>query len=200
MNTPTILTEERRAFLRAIGRRGGLTRAQAFTSEYQRMARACVSHAANVENGRKGGVAYVRKYGKRKLVEQARQYRLKHPSDLEQIVADALDQVGAVLNEVEGYEREGYVFPRSHVHHLTGDFLFRASKRIVYADGAAWHNGKDLPLSFADCADRAMRDERYDAYLAHRGWRVLRLSEAEIKAHARDGGALLAKLQAFFKA
>lgn len=70
----TSVSDERRAFLRKIGRRGGLKRAQAFTSEYQRAARACVRHESNVANGRKGGIAYVMKYGKRKLVEQARQY------------------------------------------------------------------------------------------------------------------------------
>jgi very-short-patch-repair endonuclease len=190
-----IITEQERERLRAMGRKGGLARAKQFTSEYQRAVRAHVSHESCVANGRKGGIAYVKKYGKRKLVEQARQYRLGHLSDLEQIVLDALDQVGALNLE---YEREGYVFPRSHCHHNTGDFLFRKAKMIIYADGAAWHNGKDLPLSFANCADRAMRDETMDHYLRGRGWRVLRLSESEIKAHTRgDGGAMLEKLHAF---
>ena len=53
--TTTVLTKERRAFLSKIGRKGGLSRAQAFTADFQRMVRACVSHEANVANGRKGG-------------------------------------------------------------------------------------------------------------------------------------------------
>ncbi len=191
-----IISEERRAFLSRIGRKGGLSRAKTFTSDFQRKARACVSHEANVANGRKGGVAYVRKYGKRKLVEQARQYRLKHPSDLERAVESALIAIGA-----SGYEREAYIFPKSRCHHNTGDFVWRSRKqhKIVYADGAAWHNGKELPASFVNCVDRAMRDEKMDTYLRYRGWQVLRLSEQEIHAHMRgaDAGAMLIKLRTF---
>lgn len=190
------LTDEQRERYRAMGRKGGKARAQAFTSEYQRAARSHVSHDACVANGRKGGIAYVQKYGMRKLVEQARQYRLAHPSELESIVTAALSAIGAT-----DFEREAYLFPKSRVHHNTGDFVFRKAHQVVYADGAAWHNGKELPLSFADCADRRMRDEAYDNYLCARGWRILRLSETEIKAHASpcgDGGAMLAKLHNFF--
>jgi len=69
----------------------------------------------------------------------------------------------------------------------------------VYADGDAWHNGKVLPQVFIDCADRRMRDERFDTYLRYRGWQVLRLSESEIKAYARgqDDGAMLGRLKTF---
>lgn len=66
---PIIITAKRRKFLCTIGRRGGLKRAEAFTSDFQRIARSHVSHEANVANGRKGGIAYVRKHGKRRLVE-----------------------------------------------------------------------------------------------------------------------------------
>ncbi len=199
--TTTVLTKERRAFLSKIGRKGGLSRAKSFTSDFQREARACVSHESNVANGRKGGIAYVRKYGKRKLVEQARQYRLKHPSDLERTVESALIAIGATasVGAAEGYERDTYIFPRSRCHHNTGDFVFRKQHKIVFADGATWHNGKELPASFVNCVDRAMRDEKMDAYLCYRGWQVLRLGEQEIRAHMRgtDGGQMLARLHAF---
>jgi very-short-patch-repair endonuclease len=198
MRTRTLLTpEERRARQIAGGRKGGLTRAKAFTPEFQRMARAHVSHDACVANGRLGGNAYVKKYGIRKLIEQARLYRLENPSDLERIVEGALIAIGA-----RDHEREAYLFPQSHCHHNTGDFVFRQGRRVVYADGAAWHNGKDLPLSFADCADRRMRDEAYDNYLQARGWRILRLSETEIRAHASphgDDGAMITKLREFLE-
>ncbi len=191
---PGTLSAKRRKFLRTIGRRGGLKRAEAFTSKYQRMARACVSHEANVANGRKGGIAYVHKHGKRRLVEQARQYRLQHPSDLEQIVERTLIAISA-----SDYEREGYVFSRSRDHHNTGDFVYRTRRKIVYANGAVWHNAKDLHPSLANCADRAMRDEKFDSYLRDRGWQVLRLPEQEIRDHARgrDGGAMQRKLGEF---
>jgi hypothetical protein len=48
-------------YKQAIGRKGGLRRAQAFTREYQQRARARVRHESNVANGRLGGKAYVRK-------------------------------------------------------------------------------------------------------------------------------------------
>lgn len=190
----TTLTDERRVFLRRIGSKGGRSRAKSFTSDFQRMARACVSHESNVANGRKGGIAYVRKYGKRKLVEQARQYRLKHPSDLERAVESALIAIGA-----DDFEREAYVFPKSRCHHNTGDFVFRKQRKIVYADGAAWHNGKDMPVSFVNCVDRATRDEKFDCYLRYRGWQVLRLSEQEIRAHVcgTDAGAMTELLRRF---
>jgi very-short-patch-repair endonuclease len=191
---PGTLSAKRRKFLRTIGRRGGLKRAEAFTSDYQRMARSHVSHKANVANGRKGGTAYIQKHGKRRLVEQARRFRLAHPSDLEQIVERTLMAIGAT-----DYEREAYIFPRSRSHHNTGDFVFRKRRRIVYADGAAWHNGKGLHPSLAECTGRAMRDEKLDSYLRDRGWKVLRLPEQEIRDHARgrDGGAMQRKLGEF---
>jgi len=134
------MTDERRAQLREWGRLGGLKRAQAFTSEYQRAARAKVRHESNVANGRKGGIAYVKKYGYRKLVDQARQYRLNNPSELERIVEDTLQLIGAT-----DYEREGWLFLDTDACN-TGDFVFRSRKCVVYADGAAWHNGK--PMEF----------------------------------------------------
>lgn len=192
----TNLTRERRAFLAKIGRKGGISRAKAFTPKFQRMARACVSHEANVANGRLGGIAYVRKHGKRKLIDGARQYRLQHASELGQAVEAALIEIGAT-----GYEREACVFPKSRCHFNTGDFVFRQRRLIVFADGTAGHNGKEVPASFVDCVDRAMRDERLDSYLRHRGWKVLRLSEGEIRAHmrGRDSGSVLVRLREFIE-
>ena len=194
-NAASTITDERRAFLSKIGRRGGLKRAEAFTSEFQRMARAHVAHDSNVANGRKGGIAYVRKHGKRRLAEQARQYRLAHPSNLEQIVETALIAIGAT-----GYEREGFIFPKSHCHVITGDFVFRQSKphRVVYADGKMWHVDH---TTLAGCAERGTKDEHYDNYLVYRGWQVLRLTQAEIEANDRgtDEGAMLGKLRTFLQ-
>ena len=73
---PRTLTAKRRKFLRTIGRRGGLKRAEAFTPQFQREARSHVSHEANVANGRLGGIANRRKHSKRKRVKQVRRHRL----------------------------------------------------------------------------------------------------------------------------
>lgn len=64
-----ILTEARREFLRQIGRKGGATRAKAFTSKFQRAARAHVSHAACVANGRKGAAVLTANRAKRALAK-----------------------------------------------------------------------------------------------------------------------------------
>lgn len=176
-------------------RRGGLKRAQAFTSEYQKLARLHVSSESCQANGRKGGIAYIRKYGKRKLAEQARAYRLEHPSDLEQITERALIEIGA-----QDHEREGFIFPNSHRHVITGDFVFRNLKPhcVIYADGEQWHTDNH---TLAGCAERGTKDAHYDQYLNYRGWRVLRLTEAEIKAHDRgiDAGAMLTRVRTFLK-
>ena len=183
----------------AIGRIGGLKRAKAFTREYQQRARARVRHESNVANGRLGGKAYVRKYGKRSLVERARQYRLNKPSNLERAVRRALHRIG-----VHDFEPEAYIFPKSKVHAIIGDFVFRRAHAVVYADGETWH--QDLP-SLARCAERGTRDEHYDNYLRYQGWRVLRLSEHEIDHYERDAKLdqqndhlpLLQKLRAFLR-
>ena len=184
-------------FQQVIGRKGGRARAAAFTREYQQRARACVRHESNVANGRLGGKAYVRKYGKRSLVERARQYRLEHPSQLERIVREALHRIGA-----DDFEREAYIFPKSHVHLIIGDFVFRRVHAVVYADGDTWH--RNLP-SLARCAERGTRDEHYDNYLRYRGWQFLRLREDEIVRYERAARQeprnehlpLLQKLKAF---
>jgi predicted DNA-binding WGR domain protein len=195
-----IITPEMR---RAWGRIGGKKRAQAFTREFQRAARACVSHESNVANGRLGGKAYVQRYGMRRLVEQARAYRFNNPSNLEKSVEAALIELSAIVPVAGEYEREAYLFPNSHCRLETGDFVFRSLKphRVIYADGNAWHNGKKLHPSLANCADRRARDKRNDNYLLGRGWSILRLTEAEIKAYASaqgDNGALVEKLRTFF--
>jgi hypothetical protein len=51
-----IITEQERERLRAMGKRGGATRAKQFTRKYQKAARAKVSHASCVANGRKGAL------------------------------------------------------------------------------------------------------------------------------------------------
>lgn len=189
--TKSVLDETRRAFLRAIGKRGGMARARAFTPDYQRMARACVRHESNVANGRKGGIAYVRKYGKRQIAELGRAYRLAHPSDLERILQTTLIEIGAL-----DFEREAFLFPRSRVHPITGDFVFRRGRKVIYADGEQWHtNNTELP----GCAERGTRDAHYDTYLIARGWHVLRVSEHAIRAHDHhtDGDALINQLRQF---
>lgn len=188
------ITDERRAFLRECGRKGGLVRAQSFSIEFQRNARAHVSHESNVANGRKGAAVTLQKYGRAALVEKVRRYRLAHPSNLERIVADALTLIGAT-----GYEREAYLLPDTDAC-LTGDFVFFPERKVIYADGRTWHtNGHPLHGEA-----RADRDAHNDALLQSEGWQVLRLTQAEIEEYDRTASegirgneALLRKLREF---
>lgn len=52
------------------------------------------------------------------------------------------------------------------------DFAFESARLVVECDGAYWHSRPSVQRS----------DARKDAYLAEHGWRVLRLTEEEIKA------------------
>ncbi|MCA1555040.1 MAG: very short patch repair endonuclease, partial [Chloroflexi bacterium] len=113
------------------------------------------------------------------------------------IVQQALHRMGA-----HDVEREGYIFPRSRVHLITGDFVFRRAHAVVYADGARWHQNLPSLARLALCrtaqpcihrfamwhrvnAERGTRDEHYDNYLRYRGWHILRLRESDILHYER---------------
>lgn len=58
------ITEQDRERFRAMGRKGGATRAKSFTSKYQKAIRAHVSHESCVANGRKGAAVLAAKRAK----------------------------------------------------------------------------------------------------------------------------------------
>ena len=178
------------AHLREIGRKGGKARArQVDMGELGRLGGLATAQKHGVDHmreiGSRGGVAYVQRYGRRKLADLARQHRLAHPSELEQRVEAALVTLGYT-----DYEREGWLFPNSSCHHETGDFVFRARKKVIMADGSTWHTNGDFQGA------RAARDRAVEAYLAYRGWRILRLTESEIKA---GGEELRTKIRDFLE-
>lgn len=82
--------DEIRERMRAMGKRGGATRATQFDSDYQARARAHVKRESLQKSGRAGydkvgGMAWWAEQ-----TEKARLWRLEHPSAYERIVMDAL--------------------------------------------------------------------------------------------------------------
>lgn len=155
------------------GRRGG--RARAATCNMRELGstggRATVARHGSAHMAATGalGAARTRElYGDRYLSDLVRCYRLQHPSDLETIVEAVLLE----LHQAGAYEREAFICDDLNI---VGDFVFRARRLVVYADGAHWHecNGH--------AGDRAAHDAEVDTLLAGRGWHVVRLSEKTIK-------------------
>jgi very-short-patch-repair endonuclease len=62
------------------------------------------------------------------------------------------------------------------IDYFITDFAFPEQKLIVECDGIYWHN---LPK-------QKTKDKRKDCYLKHKGWKVLRLLETEIKTNAAN--------------
>lgn len=79
-----------RAHLSAIGKRGGQTRATQFDSDFQRNARSHVKPESLQRAGRSGYDKVGGETWWAEQTEKARQYRLRHPSNHERIVIDAL--------------------------------------------------------------------------------------------------------------
>lgn len=99
------ISEERRAYLREIGRRGGQARAKmdSFKQHQSNAGKASATVNDMAALGSRGAKAYIRKYGYMRFFYLARAWRLAHPSRPEQAVAAILDNLGFP------YERESLV-------------------------------------------------------------------------------------------
>lgn len=149
---------------REANRRGGLARAKQFTAESQQAARACVKRASLQRSGSKGFKAFCVKYGAEAAARKFADWRREHPSPLERIVRQWLDDMNVFY--ISEAVLEGYtIYP---------DFLILGKSLVVECDGAGWH------------AMRADYDTWRDNLLRSAGYTVLRLSEKSI----RDGSAL----------
>ncbi len=154
-----ITTKQRREW----GRLGGLKRAQQFTAESQRAARACVKTESLQAAGAAGFKAFCQKHGPEAAAKRFADWRREHPSILERIVRGWLDEWNVFyLSEavVEGCT----VYP---------DFLILGLGLVVECDGRGWH------------AMRSEYDSWRDELLRAQGYTVLRLAESAI----RDGSA-----------
>ena len=167
---PRTISPEARERMRAGGRKGGRTRAQAFTSQYQSAVASCKPSEQLAAAGRAGWNAFVAKHGIAAAARRVAEHRLKHPSGLEQRVMQFLDSQGvAYLRETEAeIEVDGCLF--------YPDFSV-GERSVIEVNGRAWHeedwHGRDV------VAQTRTRGE----ILAAAGYRVLTIREAEIDDH-----------------
>jgi len=166
-----VITPEGRERLREAGRRGGKTRAKAFTPDYQRAVASCKSDEAIRRAAKAGYQATASKHGHDFARRKAADYRRANPSGLERQVADFLNAIGvAFLREAEVQVGDRLFFVD-----------FDVAGRFIEGNGAAWHDRDDLvPGAIARTQSRA--DQLRDA-----GFDVLHVSEAAIA----DGSAWL---------
>ena len=97
-------------------------------------------------------------------MEHLAKHRRAHPSKLERIVLAWLDA------HYYAYERE------VRINGIYVDFLISGTRIVVEADGDRWHT-----LDPLHGQDRASRDLIHGMALTTAGYRVIRLSEHEIK-------------------
>jgi very-short-patch-repair endonuclease len=132
VSTKNMTEEERRKYLQEIGRRGGLKRAKAFTSVYQRRARANVSRESCRRNGARGARRTIELHGYTALFEGARRKRLAKPSQCDLVMIGILKTLGLK------YKRE---YPLGETL-FTLDFFLPKLRVGIEVDGSIHDEGK----------------------------------------------------------
>lgn len=154
------------------GRRGGLARAAGADMKAvgalggrSTYARHGSAHMAAV--GARGWAALCANKGVDAATDRLHQWRLDHPSSLEQIVAAALEGLGCT------FERYAVVLSDPPIY---GDFVFADRLLVLEVDGRRWHSNDPLHGE-----DRLARDRRRNARLEAAGWRVVHVDEAIVR-------------------
>lgn len=163
-----MLDEARRAQLREWARQGGRKRAEQFTPESQRAARAHVKRESLQESGRRGQAVMLARHGEAFRTEHLAEHRRLHPSDLEIVVLGWLHEMRVP------FRRDVPVAGGRFFIDLTFDRI------ALEVDGRHWHTNNGHHGE-----DREARDAEKDQVLAEAGYTVIRLDEAAI----RDGSA-----------
>jgi very-short-patch-repair endonuclease len=156
------ISEERRAFLREIGKRGGQARAKQLTPEHQRKARSHVKRESLVQAGKRGYAKCCAKFGEDFAARRVAAYRRDHPTCLERIVMVWLDEMGV------GYAIE------EPIDDVFVDFLAFGT-HVIECNGETWHT-----CAAPHFEDRPARDQRKHTKLERLGYHVLWLSERAI--------------------
>lgn len=112
-------------------RRGGRSRAKAFTPAYQSWARGFVSRETSARNGRKGAQATLERYGAEFLHQRLCAWRLAHPSSPERLVIALLHELG--MQEGLDYVRE--FAPLTDCPRLAVDFAWPERQLVLEVDG-----------------------------------------------------------------
>lgn len=150
-------------------RKAGKVRAQAFSSDYQKAARAAQTSESCAIRGRKAFAVMCARYGLDGAMEHLAKYRREHPSRLERIVMAWLDA------HYIPYERE------VRIAGVYVDFLISGTRQVIEVDGKMTHELHPLHGQ-----DRAGRDAIHNMALLTHGYDVIRLDETGI----RDGSGL----------
>jgi very-short-patch-repair endonuclease len=166
MSAQRTYSNEARERMRAGARKGGLSRAKAFTPDYQRAVASCKPSEQLARAGRAGWEALVAAKGVEYAARQTARWRREHPTSLELAVMTWLDE-----HDVS-YEREAEIKLGAGV--FFADFKL-ADGRLIEVDGVAWH-GDDAVRAEQGERDRIRRLAIRDA-----GYETLHLTEAEIR-------------------
>lgn len=173
--------EERREYLREIGRRGGLkggaTRAKQFTPASQRAARRKVSSESCRRNGSRGARRTIELHGYQALFEGCRRSRLANPSPNELVMMGLLKTIGL------RYERE-YVLGETL---FTLDFYVADHRLGIEVDGSIHDKGKP------DEAKRIQHAERKAALCRSMNIKLIRIHHSELKGDDLSG--VIAKIE-----
>lgn len=145
-----------------------------FTSETAKLARSKVSSKSCSDNGKKGYQALVACGKEHIAAQKAAEWRLNHPTNLEQQVMSWLDELN-----VE-YERE------VSIDRYYADFVVECL--VIEVNGAQWHEKEDLRDGQKD------RDKSKYRTLMSLGYTILILPESDIK-----NGDAKVKLERLFK-
>lgn len=155
-----ITPEQRREW----GRKGGLKRAQQFTSASQRAARRQMSSETAAANGRKGAQVTIERHGMASLHKGARLKRLANPSPLELVMIGILSRLKVK------YRREVVI---CHYRHLSVDFYIARHKIAIEVHGAIHDESKP------GFKARLRRDREKRELLELRGRRLLIIHHSE---------------------
>jgi very-short-patch-repair endonuclease len=173
--------DERRAYLREIGRRGGLkggkTRAKQFDAAYQRAARRKVSSESCRRNGAKGAERTIEIHGYKALFDGCRRSRLANPSPNELVM------MGLLKTLMLKYERE-YVLGETL---FTLDFFIAEHRLGIEVDGSIHDKGKP------EEAKRIQHAERKAAICRCMGIKLIRIHHSELRGD--DLSAVITKIQ-----
>jgi very-short-patch-repair endonuclease len=168
VSVKSMTPEERREWMRVIGRRGaakgGKARAKQFTSASQRSARKHLSPEKAAENGRRGAARTIELHGYKALFDGCRRKRLANPTPTELVMMGLLKTLGLK------YRREHQLGETL----FTLDFYLAKFRLGIEVDGSIHDAGKPGE------AKRIQHAERKDALCQAMKIKLIRIHHSEL--------------------
>lgn len=169
----TAISEERREFLREIGRKGGKARAQ--MPDFQEHQRHAGRRSAEVNDmaalGHRGAIAYIHKYGYARLFRLARSWRLENPSSHERQVMAILDEQGVT------YEREAEILGENA--YVSVDFYLPDLAKVIEVNGKIHYDPLFDHPNYPNT--RKAKDQERLRKLEKAGFQVLVIDHRDLK-------------------